>query len=92
MTPVRNTTTTAIQSLATLNNAFVMQQSDRFAARLKQEAGADLKTQAQRAIRLAFGRPPTDEEIASAVQLIESDGLFQLCRVLFNTNEFIYVD
>jgi cytochrome c553 len=92
MTPVRNTTTTAIQSLATLNNAFVMQQSDRFAARLQQEAGTDPKTQAQRAIRLAFGRPPTDEEVASAVQLIESDGLFQLCRILFNTNEFIYVD
>ena len=92
MTPVRNTTTTAIQSLATLNNAFVLQQSDRFAARLKAESLDKPEAQARRAIRLAFGRHPTPEELASAVQLIESDGLFHLCRILLNTNEFIYVD
>jgi hypothetical protein len=92
MTPVRNTTTTAIQSLATLNNAFVLQQSDRFAARLKAESRDKPEAQARRAIRLAFGRHPTPEELASAVQLIESDGLFHLCRILLNTNEFIYVD
>jgi hypothetical protein len=92
MTPVRNTTTTAIQSLAMLNNAFVMQQSDRFATRLKAESLDTPEAQARRAIRLAFGRHPTQEELENAVTLIESDGLFHLCRILLNTNEFIYVD
>ena len=92
MTPVRNTTTTAIQSLATLNNAFVLQQSDRFAARVQQEAGQNPEAQAERAIRLAFGRPASTQEIRSASDLIQSAGLPQLCRILFNTNEFIYVD
>lgn len=92
MTPVRNTTTTAIQSLATLNNAFVLQQSDRFAQRIEREAGPSRSQQADLAIRLAFGRRATDEEIAQATQLIQEAGLFQLCRILFNTNEFVYVD
>jgi len=92
LTPVRNTTTTAIQSLATLNNAFVLQQSDRFANRLQREAGDRAEAQAERAIRLAFGRRPTQQEIANASRLIQDAGLFQLCRILFNTNEFVYVD
>lgn len=92
MTPVRNTTTTAIQSLATLNNAFVLQQSDRFAMRLQREVGDRAEAQAERAIRLAFGRKPTHVEIENATRLAQSAGLFQLCRILFNTNEFVYVD
>jgi hypothetical protein len=92
MTPVRNTTTTAIQSLATLNNAFVLQQSDHFAQRVEREAGESRSKQADLAIRLAFGRRATDEEVTQASRLIEEAGLFQLCRILFNTNEFVYVD
>jgi hypothetical protein len=92
LTPVRNTTTTAIQSLATLNNAFVLQQSDRFAARLKYEVGENAQAQAERAIRIAFARRPTQEQIQSATRLIQDAGLFHLCRILLNTNEFIYVD
>jgi hypothetical protein len=92
LTPVRNTTTTAIQSLATLNNAFVLQQSDRFAARLKYEVGDNAQAQAERAIRIAFARRPTQEQIQSATQLIQDAGLFHLCRILLNTNEFVYVD
>jgi hypothetical protein len=92
MTPVRNTTTTAIQSLATLNNAFVLQQSERFAQRIKNEVGENSSMQADRAIRLAFGRRPTHEEVSQAAKLIDEAGLFQLCRILFNTNEFVYVD
>jgi mono/diheme cytochrome c family protein len=92
MTPVRNTTTTAVQSLATLNNAFVLQQSDRFAQRIARESGQSLSLQAELAIRLAFGRRATGEEVAQATQLIQEAGLFQLSRILFNTNEFVYVD
>jgi len=71
---------------------FVLQQSDRFANRLQREAGDRAEAQAERAIRLAFGRRPTQQEIANASRLIQDAGLFQLCRILFNTNEFVYVD
>ena len=92
LTPVRNTTTTAIQSLATLNNAFVLQQSEQLENRIKREFGENPEAQARHAIRLAFGRQATDEEIASGAGLIQEAGLFQLCRILLNTNEFVYVD
>jgi hypothetical protein len=69
-----------------------LQQSDRFAQRIERESGQSLDQQAKLAIRLAFGRGATNEEIAQATQLIQEAGLFQLCRILFNTNEFVYVD
>lgn len=92
LTPVRNTTTTAIQALATLNNALILQQCNRFAQRLLREHPDNIEMQAEQAIRIALARRASDEEIQSASQLIREAGLPQLCRVLFNTNEFIYVD
>lgn len=92
LTPVRNTTTTAIQSLATLNNAFVLQQSEQLENRVKREIGDAPDDQARLAIRLAFGRQASQEEIASGKELIREAGLFQLCRILLNTNEFVYID
>ena len=92
LTPVRNTTTTAIQALATLNNALILQQSNLFAQRLQREFPNNTEQQSEQAIRVALGRRATKEEIQSASQLIRDAGLPELCRVLFNTNEFIYVD
>jgi cysteine sulfinate desulfinase/cysteine desulfurase-like protein len=78
--------------LATLNNAFVLQQSEQLENRIKREFGSNPEAQARQAIRLAFGRQATEEEIASGAELIQEAGLFQLCRIILNTNEFIYID
>lgn len=91
MTPKRLTSTTALQSLALFNNDFVLRQSHYFATRLKHEA----KTEAEcvrRAFELALSRSPTQDEQAAALDLVERQGLMHLCRVLFNANEFVYVD
>jgi hypothetical protein len=45
-----------------------------------------------RAFRLAFGRLPDAEERAKAIALVEKFGASTLARVLFNSNEFLYVD
>jgi Protein of unknown function (DUF1549)/Protein of unknown function (DUF1553)/Planctomycete cytochrome C/NPCBM/NEW2 domain len=92
LTPVRNTTTTAIQALATLNNALILQQCSLFAQRLQREYPNNAELQSEQAICIALGRRATQVEIQSASQLIHDAGLPELCRVLFNTNEFIYVD
>ena len=60
-TPVRNTTLTALQALALLNDPFMLKQADCFAERLRKISGDPAK-QAEAAYRLAFGRPPTAEE------------------------------
>ena len=92
LTPARLETTTALQSLALLNNDFMLRQAGHWAARLDREAGADPAAQVRRAYSLALARDPDDAELTAAVALIREHGLAQFCRMLFNTNEFLYVD
>jgi hypothetical protein len=66
--------------------------ADRFAERLRKEAGADVDKQIARAYELAYSRPPTQAEIARVRPVIERHGLAVFCRALFNSNEFVYVD
>ena len=92
LTPVRNRTTTAAQSLALLNNGFMLQQAKVFATRLEKAWPGDVPAQIELGYRLAFGRSPDPEELAASRQLVNRHGLFYFCRVLFNSNEFVYVD
>ncbi|MBT6153678.1 MAG: DUF1553 domain-containing protein [Planctomycetaceae bacterium] len=89
-TPKRNFSTTALQALSLMNNRFTFQQSQYFAARVTAEAGEDPSKQANVAYRLALLREPTKSQRRQAVSFIENHGLFSLCRVLLNTNEFLY--
>jgi hypothetical protein len=90
-TPVRGSTITALQSLALMNDPFMIKQSENFAERLgklaKEPAG-----QLKAGFRLAFGRTPTKAETAAFVPFIEKEGLPSFCRALLNTNEFVFVD
>jgi hypothetical protein len=89
--PRRNVSTTALQALNLLNSEFIIQQADFFADRLRTEAGPDPACRADRAFRLAFGRPPTSDERNAAARLIASHGTTAFCRALYNANEFVYV-
>ena len=92
LTPARIETTTALQALALLNNAFQPRQAEHWAKRLETEAGSDPAAQIQRAFQLAFAREPAAAEATAAVDLIEAEGLVQCCRMLLSTNEFITID
>ena len=88
----RNESLSAIQALALLNNGFMTTQAVEFAARVAREAGDDPDAQVDRALRIAFGRAPTDEERGVLVELLRSHGLPAVCRTLVNLNEFTFVD
>jgi mono/diheme cytochrome c family protein len=90
-TPVRNTTLTALQALALLNDPFMLKQAECFAERLEKSSD-DPARQADAAYRLAFGRPPTAEERDALVEYTKKHGLAKACRVLFNANEFAFID
>jgi hypothetical protein len=90
--PKRAVTTTPLQALSLLNNSFLLRMSDRFAARLIRDAGPDTDKQIQRAYELAFGRPAEADEVSRATRFSAEHGLPALCRVLFNANEFLYVE
>jgi mono/diheme cytochrome c family protein len=100
--PVRFTTTQATQALGMLNGDFLNDQAKVFAARLIKEAGPEPTAQVRLALRLATSREPSPPEIARGVRLMErlqqEDGLNpaaaleQFCLMVYNMNEFIYVD
>ena len=69
---LRTSSTVATQALMLMNNNFVIQQSRSFADRVHQEAGADPKTQAAHAWKLALARPPGAEELADAVAFLQA--------------------
>lgn len=92
LTPNRLTTTTPLQSLALFNNEFLLRQSQAFADRLREEVGSVTSQQVVRAFELAYGRRPDGKEQEHAEQFVNAQGLFALCRVIFNSNEFLYVD
>jgi hypothetical protein len=87
----RDTTLTATQALTLLNNKFIIYMSQQFAARL-QESAADLPSQTREAFELALARPPEPAEHHALIQYAQEHGLVNLCRFLFNLNEFVFVD
>ena len=90
LTPKRNVTVTALQALAVLNNPFVLRQSEQLAARVA--AAGDWKRQIEQVYQLALNRPPTKAELKQLVPFAQKHGLASLCRLIFNTSEFMFVD
>ena len=87
----RYTTLTPQQALALLNNPFVLRQCEHFAERLKSER-KDLASQVLLACRWCLGRSPTAEEARKFEEYAQRNGLANLCRVLFNSPEFSFLD
>ncbi len=89
-TPVRSSSVTALQALAMLNDRFMVRQCEHFAARVAR-AGADLGKQIETAYLLALGRPPGPEETARLRAYARKHGMANVCRLILNSNEFLFV-
>ncbi len=87
----RDRTTTPTQALALLNNPFVRAQAQHFAERLRQIAGNDHGAQIDAAFALALARPPDPDERSAAAAFLAEHDLVDLCQVMFNLNEFLYL-
>ena len=87
----RSETVTALQALALLNNRLILTMEKYMAQRIENER-TGLPQQLDYAFRLAFSRPPTAEELAELTPYAQTHGLVNLCRVLLNLNEFVFVD
>ena len=99
----RNTTITAPQALELLNNELVLDWAKSMARRVMNDRGLTPEAEVDRAWKLAYSRTPTAEERASALQFLErqqsilGDGskeaaMVDLCHMLLNSNEFVYVN
>ena len=64
--------------------------AERFAERVESEASQPDKT--ARAFQLTTGRMPSAEESSFLENYASAHGLNNLCRVLLNASEFVFVD
>ena len=90
LTPVRNVSATALQALAMWNDAFVVRQCEHFAARLS--SAGNLRNQIQLAYELALNRPPTSRELKVLSAYATQHGMANTCRVILNSNEFMFLN
>ena len=91
LTPARVQTTTALQALTLSNNEFMLEQAQHLATRIGNETG-DREAAIRRAFALTFQRDATADEMKAAAALVSEQGIFALCRMLINANEFVYAD
>ncbi len=91
LTPARVNTTTALQALTLSNNDFMLQQAQHLVTRIENETDSR-EAAIRRAFALTFQRDATAAEVQAATPLVTEQGLFALCRMLINANEFVYLD
>ncbi len=89
---VRDESTSALQALTQWNHRFVEAMAKRFGQRLENEELASKAEVIERAIRLSLGRSPSSLEDQLLGEHLERFGLASMGRVLFNLNDFIYLD
>ena len=89
--PRRAVTTTPLQALSLFNSSFVLRMADQLATRLAGET-PDAAEQVELAYRRALGRVPSAAERQRAARFVAEHGLAALCRVLFNSNEFVFIE
>ncbi|OWK38075.1 DUF1549 and DUF1553 domain-containing protein [Fimbriiglobus ruber] len=91
LAPVRGASASPVQALALFNNPFVLRHSEHFATRLA-GLSADPREQVRHAFRLALQRTPTPTEQDAFTAHAGKHGLAAVARVLFNSNEFLFVE
>jgi len=87
----RGRSTTAIQALNLFNSSFMTERADKFAQRVIAEAPENSDAQIQRVFEVALGRAPSETELSASSAVVQEHGLSTLCRVLFNSNEFLFI-
>lgn len=87
----RATTTTPLQALALMNNDLVFRMSEALAQRAQQHSGTDLRSQISFLCETVYGRAASETDLQLADSFVRDHGLAAYCRVLLNSNEFLFV-
>jgi hypothetical protein len=91
LTGARDNTVTVQQALALWNNAFSTRQAAHLAHRLQRESRTP-ETLVDNACLLLWGRKPDGDQRHDLLAYARRHGAENLCRVLINSNEFVFVD
>jgi len=87
----RGESLTALQALGLLNDRLLVRLHEHVAARIERRH-SDPGARVEAAYRLILGRWATASEVRALVEFARRHGLANACRVLFNSNEFVFVD
>ena len=87
----RNVSLTALQAMAMMNDRLIIRQSEHFAERLQRE-NKGLKKQIEAACQLALCRAPDFAELKMLEGYAAKYGLANACRIILNSNEFMFVN
>lgn len=90
LAPTRSFSASPLQSLTLLNNPFVLHHAQATAERLAKEQ-PDLEDQIQSLFWLAYQRKSLDSERSYLRDYATKYGLAALCRMVFNSNEFLFI-
>jgi hypothetical protein len=99
----RSVSNVPAQALTMMNNPFVVQQAQTWAGRVLAKPGLTSRARVGCMYVTAFGRPPTASELAEALAFLEEQGKEygqandprawgDLCHVLLNVKEFIFIN
>jgi hypothetical protein len=91
LAPTRGASVTALQALTLLNDKFIVRQSEHIADRIARTQ-TDPDRRVEEAYRLILLRAPTPKESTRVAAYAAKHGLANACRMLLNSNEFLFVD
>ena len=91
LAPTRGFSVSSLQALALFNNDFVLHHCSALAQRAM-SATPVLEAQVRNAVRFVWLREPSLDELHDFIDFSTTQGLPALCRVLFNSNEFLFVN
>ncbi|MFO1062540.1 MAG: DUF1553 domain-containing protein [Pirellulales bacterium] len=88
--PVRGESVSPLQALSLSNNAFVLHQCERMGAMIDAQSSSPRERSRFAAMRI-WGREPASDEVTPLGDYAARHGTAALCRVLFNSSEFLFV-
>jgi len=91
LAPVRGFSASPLQSLVLFNNRFVLHHSRKMAERAQQSADT-MPDQVKQIVLWTWLRAPTPAELKSMTKLADDHGLETVCRLVLNSNEFLFVE
>ncbi len=90
------------QALILMNDPFVIEQANRWAEQVAADGPQTVEQRLDRMYLTAFARHPTPAEISAAMLFLQAQGVSQpdqqraawnnLCHVMFNLKEFVFVE
>jgi hypothetical protein len=96
LSPVRGFSASSLQALTLYNNPFVLHCSQSMAESVSRElpeANATSESeQVIRCVQRSWLRNLTDDELTDFTEFVQEHGLAAFCRLLLNSNEFLFVN